>query len=141
VAGRQLKILQCPSAEQDRWVTAAEDPANYDYGGQGACGDYAGVREIDVRLVALGLVDPAGNYKGVLSDNYLTRLADVTDGTSQTILITECAGRPNLWRAGSAGSGGLRLGRGLGQWNRNLRPGLDLRRGHEAGAVCHQLYE
>src|SRR5262245_4066488 len=75
VAATQLKVLQCPSAEPDRWVTAVEDPGNYDYGGKGACGDYGGVREIDTRLVALGLVDPADNYRGVLTLNYLTRIA------------------------------------------------------------------
>jgi prepilin-type N-terminal cleavage/methylation domain-containing protein/prepilin-type processing-associated H-X9-DG protein len=100
VAKTQLKIFQCPSAEPDRWVTAVEDPNNYSYGGKGACGDYTGVREIDIRLVALGLVDQVANYQGVLTRNYLTRLADVTDGASQTILVTECAGRPTLWRAG-----------------------------------------
>jgi prepilin-type processing-associated H-X9-DG protein/prepilin-type N-terminal cleavage/methylation domain-containing protein len=106
VATQPLKIFQCPSAESDRWVTAAEDPGNYSYGGRGACGDYAGVREIDTRLVDFGLVDPAANYKGVLSDNYLARFADVTDGASQTLLVTECAGRPKLWRAGRPISGG-----------------------------------
>jgi prepilin-type processing-associated H-X9-DG protein len=100
VATAQLKVLQCPSAEPDRWVTAVEDPANYSYGGKGACGDYGGVRDIDTRLVALGLVDLAANYQGVLTKNYLTRISDITDGTSQTILVTEHAGRPTLWRAG-----------------------------------------
>jgi prepilin-type N-terminal cleavage/methylation domain-containing protein/prepilin-type processing-associated H-X9-DG protein len=100
VATTQLKVLQCPSAAADRWVTAVEDPGNYSYGGKGACGDYGGVRGIDTRLVDLGLVDRADNYRGVLTDNYLTRLADVTDGASQTILVTEHAGRPTLWRAG-----------------------------------------
>ena len=100
VATTQLNVFQCPSAEPDRWVTAVEDPLNYSYGGRGACGDYAGVREIDPRLVDLGLVDRAANYQGVLTRDYLTRLADITDGTSQTILVTECAGRPKLWRAG-----------------------------------------
>ena len=47
MATTQLKVVQCPSAEPDRWVTAVEDPMNYSYGGKGACGDYAGVREID----------------------------------------------------------------------------------------------
>jgi prepilin-type processing-associated H-X9-DG protein len=105
VATTQLKILQCPSAEADRWVTAVEDPLNYSYGGRGACGDYAGVREIDTRLVELGLVDWAANYQGVLTVNYLTRLTDITDGASQTILVTECAGRPKPWRAGRPVSG------------------------------------
>jgi prepilin-type N-terminal cleavage/methylation domain-containing protein/prepilin-type processing-associated H-X9-DG protein len=105
VATTQLKVLQCPSAEPDRWVTAVEDPVNFSYGGRGACGDYGGVREIDARLVDLGLVDRAANYEGVLrashvTPHFLTRLADITDGASQTILITEHAGRPVLWRAG-----------------------------------------
>jgi prepilin-type N-terminal cleavage/methylation domain-containing protein/prepilin-type processing-associated H-X9-DG protein len=102
VASTQLRILQCPSAEPDRWVTAVEDSKNYSYGGRGACGDYTGVRDIDTRLAELGLVDEAANYQGALTENYLTRLADITDGASQTILVTECAGRPELWRAGQA---------------------------------------
>jgi prepilin-type N-terminal cleavage/methylation domain-containing protein len=106
VATTPLKIFQCPSAEPDRWVTAVEDPLNYSYGGKGACGDYVGVREIDARLVELGLVDRADNYQGVLTMNYLTRFADITDGTSQTILVAECAGRPKLWRAGRPVPGG-----------------------------------
>src|SRR5262249_58583360 len=108
VATTQLKVLQCPSAEPDRWTTAVEDPVNYRWGGKGACGDYGGVREIDTRLVDLGLVDPAANYQGVLTRNYLTRLADITDGASQTILVTEYAGRPTLRRAGPAIPGDYR---------------------------------
>jgi prepilin-type N-terminal cleavage/methylation domain-containing protein/prepilin-type processing-associated H-X9-DG protein len=100
VATTPLKVFQCPSAEADRWVTAVEDPGNYSYGGRGACADYGGVLEIDTRLVESGLVDRAAYYQGVLTKNYLTRLADITDGASQTILVTECAGRPRLWRAG-----------------------------------------
>lgn len=100
VATMQLKILQCPSAEPDRWVTVVEEPTNYGYEGRGACGDYTAVRDVDTRLVDLGLVDEAANYSGVLTKNYLTRLQDITDGTSQTILVTECAGRPEMWRAG-----------------------------------------
>jgi len=99
-ATTQLKILQCPSAQPDRWVTKVEDSSNYSYGGRGACTDYAGVRDIDTRLMDLGLVDPVEDNRGVLSNNHLTRFAEITDGASQTILVTECAGRPELWRIG-----------------------------------------
>jgi prepilin-type processing-associated H-X9-DG protein len=63
--------------------------------------------------VALGFVDPAAHYKGVLTDNYLTRLAEITDGASQTLAVTECAGRPKLWRAGRLVPGGYVSG---GPW-------------------------
>lgn len=103
VVTTQLKVMQCPSAEPNRWVTAVEDPGNYSYGGKGACGDYTGIKEIDIGLVELSLVDRPANYDGVLTDGHLTRLAEITDGTAQTILVTECAGRPKLWRAGHRG--------------------------------------
>jgi len=111
VVTTQLKVVQCPSAESNRWVTIVEDPQNYRYGGKGACGDYTGILEIDSKLVELGLVDRVSNYDGVLTVNFLARLADITDGASQTIMLTECAGRPRLWRNGRPGetyvSGGV----------------------------------
>ena len=96
VVKTQLKIMQCPSVEPNRWVTPELDPTNYSYGGKGACGDYAGVKEIDSSLADLNLVDRTAAYDGVLAHNHLTRLAEITDGASQTLLVTECAGRPEL---------------------------------------------
>jgi prepilin-type N-terminal cleavage/methylation domain-containing protein/prepilin-type processing-associated H-X9-DG protein len=113
VATTQLKIVQCPSAEPNRWVTAEEDAHNYSYGGRGACGDYTGILEINTRLADLGLVDGAACNEGVLTEGRLTRLAEITDGASQTILVTECAGRPKLWRAGRLVQGGYAAG---GPW-------------------------
>jgi prepilin-type N-terminal cleavage/methylation domain-containing protein/prepilin-type processing-associated H-X9-DG protein len=105
VATTHLKVFQCPTAEADRRITKVEDPQNYSYGGWGATTDYTGIREIDIRLVELRLVDRANEYWGVLTtslrtSHFLTRIGDITDGTSQTLLITESAGRPQLWRAG-----------------------------------------
>jgi prepilin-type N-terminal cleavage/methylation domain-containing protein/prepilin-type processing-associated H-X9-DG protein len=97
VASQQLKIMQCPSAEPDRFMTHSF----FDYGGKGACTDYAPTQEVDTVLVRLGLVDPVVNNKGVMPQNFLTRVTDITDGTANTILLTEDAGRPRQWRAGS----------------------------------------
>jgi prepilin-type N-terminal cleavage/methylation domain-containing protein/prepilin-type processing-associated H-X9-DG protein len=102
VVNTQLKIWQCPSAEANRIMNGSlptvSPPAELPFNGTAACGDYAGVLHIDAGLVSLGLVGPAGNLEGVFPVNARRRLADICDGTSQTILMAECAGRPQLWQ-------------------------------------------
>jgi prepilin-type N-terminal cleavage/methylation domain-containing protein/prepilin-type processing-associated H-X9-DG protein len=94
-----LKVFQCPSAEADRFMTV--EP--FAYGGKGACTDYAPFRQVDPALRQLGLVDVVGNYQGVMPQNHMTRVREITDGTSNTLLLSEDAGRPRLWQAGRPG--------------------------------------
>jgi prepilin-type processing-associated H-X9-DG protein len=49
-------------------------------------------------LLSLGLVDAVGD--GVMPKDKKTRFADITDGLSNTIALTESAGRPQIWRVG-----------------------------------------
>jgi prepilin-type processing-associated H-X9-DG protein len=99
VASTQLKILQCPSAEPDRVMTFG----NFSYGGRGACTDYAPTQEVDSVLAGMDLIRAVGNYRGVMSQNSMTRQRDITDGTSNTLLLVEDAGRPRQWRVGHHG--------------------------------------
>jgi prepilin-type processing-associated H-X9-DG protein len=94
------KLFQCPAAEPDRIYTAGPSSV---YGGKGACGDYAPTWYVDSNLVEKSLIDRPGNYQGVLQPNHMTRLSEITDGISQTILLMEDAGRPRLWRLGRPG--------------------------------------
>jgi prepilin-type N-terminal cleavage/methylation domain-containing protein/prepilin-type processing-associated H-X9-DG protein len=96
VVSTQLKLFQCPSAEPNRFYTAGPS-------GDGACGDYAPTWYVESVLVEAGLTPQPRDQNGVLQPNHMTRLSEITDGTSQTILLTEDAGRPRLWRMGRSG--------------------------------------
>jgi prepilin-type N-terminal cleavage/methylation domain-containing protein len=113
VMAHHLKLFQCPSApEQKRFYTAwpfdTTSPP-----GRGACGDYAPTWGIDPDygpiLVANGLIDSPGDYRGVLAPHEMASFSQITDGTSQTTLVTEDAGRPTLWQAGRRGPDLLRV--------------------------------
>jgi prepilin-type N-terminal cleavage/methylation domain-containing protein/prepilin-type processing-associated H-X9-DG protein len=127
VVNTQLPGWQCPSAEANRIMDGSRPtitpPLEKRFNGTAACGDYFGIRGIDPGLASSGLVDPASSYDGILQINRTTRMpADIPDGTSTTILMAECAGRPTLWQGGKVVpgvwlSGGPWASRGL-MWGR-----------------------
>jgi prepilin-type N-terminal cleavage/methylation domain-containing protein/prepilin-type processing-associated H-X9-DG protein len=123
VIATQLSIFQCPSTpEQNRYNLMG--PFAF-FGTRGACGDYVIALGVDPTLAQLGWVDPVGDYRGALTNTPTpaqdlspnptgTRVTDIRDGTSTTILVTEDAGRPRVWQAATAGPDQVLSG---GPWN------------------------
>ena len=103
VVSAPLKVFQCPSAEPDRFMTYYP----FDYGGRAACGDYAPTWYIDPDFLSVLVdrrwIDRPADPRGVLVPNQMTRLSDIMDGTANTLLLTEDAGRPRRWRMGRPG--------------------------------------
>ncbi len=90
-----VPVFLCPSAPADR----DNSEAGQTYG---AC-DYSPLAEVDPGLIATGLLAPwQGNRAGVMTFGHGSRITAITDGTSNTLLVAEDAGRPQLWQKGRA---------------------------------------
>jgi prepilin-type processing-associated H-X9-DG protein/prepilin-type N-terminal cleavage/methylation domain-containing protein len=108
VVNSPLKLWRCPSAPANRVAdgslpTVMPPPAEK-FTGTAACGDYAGMGTIELGLAGTGLidrpggsVDERGHFEGAFTINATRCFADFLDGTSTTIFMAECAGRPQLW--------------------------------------------
>jgi len=103
----QIKLLQCPSTPvPDRIQDKIASPRK-----TGACTDYFAVGGVGASFnTAAGL--PAGTVAagpgpteawsncGATAVRPKSTLAKITDGSSKTILLAECAGREDVWREG-----------------------------------------
>jgi prepilin-type N-terminal cleavage/methylation domain-containing protein/prepilin-type processing-associated H-X9-DG protein len=88
-----ISIFQCPSTPNpQRLDTFSQSPFT---GIVAAPSDYAPNNGANSALVALGLIQQVGSYQGVMRVNFTATMADIHDGTSNTMLIAEDAGRPN----------------------------------------------
>jgi prepilin-type N-terminal cleavage/methylation domain-containing protein/prepilin-type processing-associated H-X9-DG protein len=128
VVSRHLPIFQCPSApEQDRYMTITAFAA---FGAKGACGDYTITLGVNPVLAQLGWADSVDDYRGALTNTptpalglspnpIATCFATIMDGSSNTILVSEVAGRPRLWQAGKSGPGQVLEG---GPWDHYKGP-------------------
>ncbi len=65
-----------------------------------AAGDYGSINEVKKKTFTrvLGISDPGDPSRaGVLSKGVKNRMRDITDGTSNTFMLAECGGQPDIW--------------------------------------------
>jgi prepilin-type N-terminal cleavage/methylation domain-containing protein/prepilin-type processing-associated H-X9-DG protein len=98
-----LKVYLCPSADSGRTATSSSGSlytnkagAAWDYACVAVASNALGYRDADGGTVALRL--------GVMNDGSsgqpATRIAQITDGLSNTLMVSECANRPQYWVKG-----------------------------------------
>jgi prepilin-type N-terminal cleavage/methylation domain-containing protein len=94
VVETHLKVFVCPSSPEGKRFDVPRSSVS----------DYGILNGVDVGgLNPLGLIDPGTNAvsgHGVMKVNELIRFAEITDGTSHTFWLDECAGRPKRYRRG-----------------------------------------
>lgn len=131
IASVQIPVMNCPSTPGGPRV---EDKPNSPETKYGACGDYftpTGVH-IDINLVlpASQAFPTSTDLRGAISiynasTNPVNTIAAILDGTSNTIMLGECAGREDVWRKRNLykldyGAGNIRARGGAWATNDNV---------------------
>lgn len=68
-----------------------------------APGDYAPPESIADAVFDQGILERRGSIFGSMQRNVTVSISEILDGTSQTFLLVECAGRPDHWIRGKRG--------------------------------------
>ncbi len=100
--GTRLKTVECPSAPQAGSPNDGAPDTSPAWANIVSNGDYSGFYGVSPELVTLGLVDAASGKvdNGAMSKTTKINFNGFTDGLSNTLHLTESAGRPAVWRLG-----------------------------------------
>jgi prepilin-type N-terminal cleavage/methylation domain-containing protein len=95
-----LSILTCPSAVARNPVTETLSDGTF----TGAAWDYTNTSSVAnnsfTNSPANGGYTDAARRAGVITSGNGCRISEITDGTSNTLVVSECANRPQYWRMG-----------------------------------------
>jgi prepilin-type N-terminal cleavage/methylation domain-containing protein/prepilin-type processing-associated H-X9-DG protein len=105
IISENIPLFLCPSVPPGRINPLAPNPP---FG----FGDYGSVNEVKIEFYQVNKIPAPEDRNGVLQKEIAIRIAQVTDGCSNTIMIGEDAGRPSLWQLGKAQSASTKDGWG-----------------------------
>ena len=102
--GNRVPTFECPSVPTDHFT--ASPPTGWVFERKPATSDYAAVTSADDTTFGAtkgtNLKNPGDPGKrAILTANKFTKLVEIPDGLSNTLLLAECGARPQVWRAGA----------------------------------------
>jgi prepilin-type N-terminal cleavage/methylation domain-containing protein/prepilin-type processing-associated H-X9-DG protein len=95
ITSQEVKVFQCPSSPNPNRLDGDPQPPAV-YSQIVACTDYAALRSVQPALSSYNSAIKSG--PGILILDQQATIAAVTDGLSNTFMITESAGRPQIYR-------------------------------------------
>ncbi|HXT59443.1 MAG TPA: DUF1559 domain-containing protein [Pirellulales bacterium] len=110
----QLAMMQCPSTSAPRTIDVT--PVNVQF--PAAAADYFAIQGLNGNLVP-GYLPASVNLTGAMQDDHVQRFAEITDGSSNTVMISEMAARPVYWHGSAADPTFPPLTYGYGAWAHN----------------------
>ncbi len=128
----EIKIFLCPSTPNSSGRVCTGGGVN------NPPSDYAPNNAYSSSLASAGYCDVVADYSGVLQVNRTYSIPEVRDGTSNTILISECAGRPDRWVMGRlAAAGAAQDGGWANRDNEYIVHGVLTTDGSTSPGPCH----
>jgi len=99
----RVKLFECPSAQNDHRCTVK--PTGWTQADLPATTDYFAVTRADNSVFGAtkgtNLTNPGdAGARAILTANQFSSIEAVSDGMSNTLLLAECSGRNQIWRAG-----------------------------------------
>lgn len=103
--GTRIKLYECPSVNNHHEVNPMLESATYGTGWVPKTSDYMAVNRANQTAAvwtAMGTTFPGNDaVKAVLASNRFTPLGQITDGLSNTIMLSEAGARPERWNFGT----------------------------------------
>ena len=98
---KSIAVYSCPSTQPNRSMTICDSTQTII--GTGIAGDYFGPNAVSAWWFSDPTTNTAysANTETAMADNRFRALAEITDGLSCTLLVTEQAGRPNWYIKGA----------------------------------------